>query len=344
MNTAIRKSHSIFTSWLVLVIASLEPFIFFIRTLPLTFLLTVNKIRLNLTIQILIISLIPVTILSFKRLIYTDYSAVVVFDLFCWFLISIFLIGKTIDTKVADRIMKFLIATFFLNYLFILIFNRPYLIWYELHGGDYSDLMKGFIFRNPGIFNEPSTYCYLLLTVYFFSSRSLSITFFTLITCILSTSIGGIIACLLLVFIFSNWRQRLYFIFLTLLMIGLIFFIFYEDGGYIFERVQKIIDGSDGSLDGRLNTVSEVNLTIFGMNASEIKDLYVISTVKSVGFVTNLYINLGVFGILWLTSLFLLLPRDNLVAKLALLTFIKFDLFSPAIWLLLYSRSYNEKD
>ena len=127
-------------------------------------------------------------------------------------------------------------------------------------------------------------------------------------------------------------------------MIGLIFFIFYEDGGYIFERVQKIIDGSDGSLDGRLNTVSEVNLTIFGMNASEIRDLYVISTVKSVGFVTNLYINLGVFGILWLTSLLLLLPRDNLVAKLALLTFIKFDLFSPAIWLLLYSKSYNEKD
>tara|TARA_B100000427_G_C15464104_1_gene575439 strand:- start:789 stop:1172 length:384 start_codon:yes stop_codon:yes gene_type:complete len=127
-------------------------------------------------------------------------------------------------------------------------------------------------------------------------------------------------------------------------MIGLIFFIFYEDGGYIFERAQRIIDGSDGSLDGRLNTVSEVNLTIFGMNASEIKDLYIISTVKSVGFVTNLYINLGVFGILWLTSLFLLLPKDNLVAKLALLTFIKFDLFSPAIWLLLYSKSNNEKN
>ena len=71
------------------------------------------------------------------------------------------------------------------------------------------------------------------------------------------------------------------------------------------------------------------------MDIASIKDLYTISTVKSVGFLSNVFINLGIMGIAWLSAIVILVRQHNVLARIALLSFMKFDVFSAPAWVLL---------
>lgn len=320
----------------------LAPFSFFLRALSLPLLAGVSRLRLDLSLKILALSIVPVSILATKRLVYSGYEPAVIADLALWLIVVLFLSGARIDSRIANKVLFFLVAAFFLNYPLLLFFDNP-LLWYLIHGGDATDLTKGLFFRNPGIFNEPSTYCYIAIIAFLYSSRSTLQTCLLSLTCVMSTSIGGILAVACVLIVMLTWRQLILVIILgTIGVTG--FLLSFEDGGYIGERMIAILDGSDGSANARFSTLSQVTFTLFGMDIQAIKSLYELSTVKSVGFISNVFINLGALGLVWLVMLMILIPQPNLLARIALLAFMKFDLLSAPAWLLLLCVRANGKE
>lgn len=320
-------------SWLSLIMLCLQPFDALIRALAMPLVFSIRRLRVDLILKVLAVSVVPVFIMATRRLVYTDYGSGVIVDLAAWLVIALFLTGTKIDAKVADRVLNFLFFTFFLNYALLPIFDNP-LLWYWIYGGDASDLTVGLFFRNPGVFNEPSTYCYIVLAVFLFSSQRAVHSWLLAVTCIMSTSFGGILALICVLILLLKWRQIL--VSGITAALGLyIFMFFFEEGGYYGERLAKIVDGSDGSAAGRLSTFAQIQLTVIGMDIASIKDLYTISTVKSVGFLSNVFINLGIMGIAWLSAIVILVRQHNVLARIALLSFMKFDVFSAPAWVLL---------
>lgn len=328
-------------SWFALITLCLTPFGAFIRLLNLPFLLGVRQIHLAPPLHIFACSIVPIAIIAIKRLSYSGYMPGVILDLASWFLCVLFLTGTRVDSRVADTILYFLVGTFFLNYPLLYLFDTP-MLWYVLHGGDANDLFKGLFFRNPGIFNEPSTYCYIILIVFLFSARTGLQACFVTLTCFMSTSLGGILT-LVCVFTFLL-RLRHQLLVGAICFVGVLTFLsFFEDGGYFGERIVKILDGSDGSAGGRLATLSHVKLTLFGMDAVAIADLYELSTVKSIGFISNVFVNLGMIGVFWLVVLIVAVPKSDISARLVLLAFMKFDVFSAPAWVLLLCKRVYAK-
>ena len=79
------------------------------------------------------------------------------------------------------------------------------------------------------------------------------------------------------------------------------------------------------------------------MDAVAIADLYELSTVKSIGFISNVFVNLGMIGVFWLVVLIVAVPKSDISARLVLLAFMKFDVFSAPAWVLLLCKRVYAK-
>lgn len=263
------------------------------------------------------------SIVIIKRASFDSTGISIAIQLIISFVVVVYFTNFVMESRYPDAIIYFICGT---NAIIIALYYTSgikFLPYYLLFDGNSTDLFKGFIFRTPGIFNEPSTMCYILLFLYIFSSQSKIITTIILFTVFISTSLGGILSFSILIL-----RKSKFFAgaFLTGLFI-IIFSPAFLKIPYISERLTRLIRGEDGSVSNRLASLVEFDLTLFGMQSETIETLYQHSSVKGLGFLSNILAYTGLFGVIIIVMI--LLYQKQQFQRLIFLSFSKFDLIEP---------------
>ncbi len=201
------------------------------------------------------------------------------------------------------------------------------------------------ILRPGGLMMEPNSYCaniFMLVFVLYRLEKKLSdLSKIALISVLITTSIWGIIIFIAILFIFSNYKYKIFLF--SLLLIIAFFFIKYIDNSVAIERLFRIIEDpySDNSVVTRLGLEStKQNNTINWIVGNGINSKNFQSFMGGNGF-SYMFYCFGIFG----TSLFLFwyfLSNGFKFFLLFLLFNFTFPYFSYLIFYLFLSFSLND--
>jgi hypothetical protein len=293
---------------------------------PLILLAAVFKKNVKIRLQDILLWILLFYIISlvvFKRSYFDTASIGLVIDLFIALLVVFTFTGYEIKARYCDILIFLICISNFIIMSLYYVLGVKVLPYYIFFGGNSDDLFKGLIFRTPGIFNEPSTMCYTLLFLYIFSTQSKSIILLIFCNVVMSTSFGGIISFLILI----AKRSRLVFFGILSMIITTIIFPIISGIPYLSDRLERITRGEDGSVSNRLESLLEFDITFWGMQANTIESLYQYSSVKGLGYISNIIAYTGIFGLMLIICM--VLYQKQSFERLLYLSFSKFDLLEP---------------
>lgn len=260
-------------------------------------------------------------------------------------LIAIFLIFNPYfvyaSQHVLQRVVHFILISGYAVMAAYYFFGIEVLLYQFLFGVDQTDLFKLGIFRNPGLFDEPSTLCYALLVLLVHCECGRIVRYMSYVLVVSTTSIGGIMAMLLLLpFIELRGRLSLYHIAFpatAALAIYLVGSGVVPLPDYIWFRIEAIAAGSDSSVGSRFDALPDdlSRIFFFGLTPTMLITLPDGVFLSGMGTLTSLFLHVGIFGPI-IVVLVVFLNKRMVVSMLILLSISKFSILSPMIIFLLF--------
>jgi hypothetical protein len=254
-------------------------------------------------------------------------------DLFSVYLSGIIIVLSKPTQRDFEIIFLLVIGVFLLLNSFYYFFDVAIFPFHLLFGGDVSDLIIFGVLRHPGFFDEPSTFCYVAVSLFIFCRRYISYSMLLIFSCFLSTSIGGMALAIIVVGYRFLVKNRVLF-FLLSVLVGIFFFnidqvianLIELQIPYISNRLSSVVEFSDGSLGRRISSFNLIYFSWFGMDVVDLQSLYLFSSVKGLGFFTNLFAHLGLLGLIFLIGLVSYLNSSHRIPILIFYLMSKFHL------------------